>query len=72
MLAVPPAVLEIMDLRPGAQVGLTIESGRLVIDPQPRRRYTLDELLAQCSPKAPRTREEREWLAGKPVGSELI
>jgi antitoxin ChpS len=39
---------------------------------QQRPRYTLDELLAQCNPKAPRRREEREWLDAKPVGGELI
>ena len=72
MLAVPPALLEILHLRPGAKVGMVIESGRLVVEPQPRARYTLDELLAQCHPKATRTREERQWLDSKPTGGELI
>ncbi len=72
MLAVPPALLDILHLRAGAQVGLTVESGRLVVEAQQRPRYTLDELLAQCSPKARRSKREREWLAGKPVGEELV
>jgi antitoxin ChpS len=72
MLAVPPALLDVLSLRPGAKVGIAIESGRLVVDPQPRPRYTLNELLAQCDPRARRTKEEREWLDGKPVGGELI
>jgi antitoxin ChpS len=72
MLAVPPALLDILRLRPGAKVGIGVESGRLVVEPQQRRRYTLDELLAQCDPKAPRSKEEREWLDSKPVGGELI
>jgi antitoxin ChpS len=72
MLAVPPALLEILGLGPEAKVGLTVEKGRLVVKPQQRPHYTLDELLAQCDPKAPRRREEREWLDGKPVGGELI
>ncbi len=46
MLAVPPALLDILRLRPGVQVGIAIESGRLVVEPQQRPRYTLDELLA--------------------------
>jgi antitoxin ChpS len=37
-----------------------------------RRRYTLDELLAQCDRKARRGRKEREWLRGRRVGGELI
>jgi antitoxin ChpS len=73
MLAVPPALLDILRLRPGAKVGIAIESGRLVVEPQQRPRYTLDELLAQCNPKAARTkREDREWLDHKPVGDEII
>jgi len=72
MLAVPPARLDILHLQPGTKVGLAVRGGRLVVEPQQRPRYTLDELLAQCNPRARRTKEEREWLAGKPVGGELI
>jgi antitoxin ChpS len=72
MLAVPPALLDILHLRPGAKVGLAVESGRLVVEPQQRPRYTLDELLAQRNPRARRSKEEREWLDGGHVGDELI
>jgi antitoxin ChpS len=72
MLAVPPALLEILRLRPGTQVGIAIESGRLVVEPQQRPRYTLDELLAQCNPKKARTKDEREWLSDKPAGAEIL
>lgn len=44
----------------------------LVVEPQRRRRYTLDELLAQCNPKARRVKSEKEWLDSKPLGGELI
>jgi antitoxin ChpS len=72
MLAVPPALLDILRLEAGATVGIAIESGRLVVEPQQRRRYTLKELLAQCDPKARRSKKEREWLDTKPMGSELL
>ena len=72
MLAVPPALLDILHLQAGARVGIAVESGRLVVEPRQRRRYTLDELLAQCDPKARRSKEEREWLDSGPVGGELI
>lgn len=78
MLAVPPALLDILRLQPGAKVGITIQSGRLVVETRLHRRYTLGELLAQCDPKARRSKRasererEREWLASKPVGGELI
>jgi antitoxin ChpS len=55
MLAVPRALLDILNLQPGAKVGIAVESGRLVVEPRQRPRYTLDELLALCDPKAPRT-----------------
>ena len=72
MLAVPPALLDILRLRPGTQVGIAVESGRLVVEPQQRPRYTLEELLAQCNPKKARTKEEREWLNDKPAGAEIL
>jgi antitoxin ChpS len=76
MLAVPPALLDILRLQPGARVGIAVESGRLVIEPQRRPRYTLNELLSQCEPKVRRGRsrdkEEQEWLGSRPVGRELI
>ena len=72
MLAVPPALLDILNLQHGARVGIAVESGRLVVEPRHRRRYTLDELLAQCGPKARRSKQEQEWLDSRTVGRELI
>lgn len=72
MLAVPRAVLDVLHLRPGTKVGIAVERDRLVVEPQKKPRYTLDELLAQCRPRTRRTREERAWLSGKRVGRELI
>jgi antitoxin ChpS len=72
MLAVPPVLLDVLSLEAGAKVGIAVESGRLVVEPRPRRKYTLKELLAQCNPKARRSKREREWLDSKPVGRELI
>jgi antitoxin ChpS len=76
MLAVPPALLDVLELQPGAKVGIAVERGRLVVEPRLRRRYSLGELLAQCNPKARRSKraskQEREWLNSKPVGGELI
>lgn len=72
MLAVPPALLDILRLRPGTKVGMAVENGRLVVEPRHRPHYTMDELLAQCDPKARRTKQEKEWLDSKPMGGELI
>lgn len=72
MLAVPPALLDILHLRPGAKVGITVQNGRLVVEPQHRRRYTLEELVGQCDQQAPRDAEEQEWFDSKPAGGELL
>ncbi len=72
MLAVPPSVLEILNLQPGAKVSLAVRHGQLVVEPRPRPRYTLDELLAQCNPKAARSKDEREWLNSQRLGREII
>jgi antitoxin ChpS len=72
MLAIPKPMLDALDLAPDASVDLSIKAGRLVVDPRTRRRYSLDELLAQCNPGARRSGDERDWLAGRPVGRELI
>jgi len=72
MLAVPPALLDVLHLAAGATVGLTVDHGCLVVSPNPRRRYTIDELLAQCDASAEISTEDREWLDATPVGNELL
>lgn len=72
MLAVPRAVLDMLHLRAGATVGLAVDDGRLIVEPQRRPRFTLDELLAQCDPSADLSREDREWLDARPTGDELL
>ena len=44
---------------------------RLVVEPQTKPRYTLDELLDQCDAKAPVTDEDRTWLDIARAGQEL-
>lgn len=72
MLAVPPALLDMLGLRPGAMVSLAVQGDRLIVEPCTRPHYSLDELLAQCDPSAEPTHEDREWLDAKPVGDELL
>lgn len=72
MAAVPPAAAEALDLQPGTEVGLTIRFGKLVLEPQSRPRYSLDELLAQCNSTAPRSGQERQWFIDKRAGRELV
>ena len=72
MLALPPAILDMLHLHAGATVGLAVDHGRLVVEPTPRPRYSLDELLAQCDASAEVSAEDQAWLDSKPVGRELL
>jgi antitoxin ChpS len=72
MVAVPPALLDVLHLSAGATVGIVVDNGRLVIEPQARPRYTLEELLAQCDGASDVSVEDREWLDSGPVGGELL
>ena len=72
MVAVPPVLLELLHLQAGDAVEMTLEEGRLVLEPWSRPRYSLDELLAQCDSSAELTAQDVDWLAAKPVGRELL
>ncbi|MDI3439598.1 antitoxin [Erwinia aphidicola] len=72
MLAVPPALLDVLQLNAGAKVGMAVDAGRLIVEAQSRPRYTLEQLLAQCDSQAEVSSDDREWLNNKPVGGELI
>jgi antitoxin ChpS len=71
MLAVPPAILDLLHLEAGTTVGLAVDGERLVIVPQPKLSYTLDELLIKCDPQPEITEEDRAWLDLGPAGREL-
>lgn len=72
MLAVPPALLDVLHLSAGAKVGLAVDNGRLVIEPSSRPRYTMAELLAASDYSQPQPAEEREWVDAPAVGGELL
>lgn len=72
MLAVPPALLDVLQLAAGAKVGLAVENGRLVVEPKARPHYTMAELLAASDYSQPQPPEEREWVDAPPAGGELI
>jgi len=71
MLAVPPALLDVLELSAGAKVGLSVANGRLVVEPQGRPRYSMAELLAASDYSAPQPADEREWVDAPAVGREL-
>ncbi|PIO98185.1 Antitoxin PemI [uncultured Pleomorphomonas sp.] len=72
MLAVPPALLDVLQLAAGSKVGLVVDNGRLVVEPQARPRYTMAELLAASDYSEPQPPEEREWVDTPAVGKEPL
>jgi antitoxin ChpS len=72
MLAIPPALLDVLRLTAGAQVGLAVDNGRLVIEPKARPHYTMTELLAASDFSRPQLPEDREWVDAPAVGREPL
>jgi antitoxin ChpS len=72
MLAVPPALLDVLHLVAGAKVGLAVDDGRLVVEPQAKPRYTMAELLAASDYSHPQPAEEREFVDAPAVGDEPL
>jgi antitoxin ChpS len=72
MLAVPKELLRALDLQPGSTVSVSLEGGRLVVEPQSRPRYTLAELLAASDYSESQSEDEREWVEAPAIGRELL
>jgi antitoxin ChpS len=72
MVAIPKALLEGLGLVANTKVGLRIDHGRLVVEPLPKPRYSLADLLAKCDVSAPATEEDKQWDAAEPVGREVF
>ena len=72
VMSVPRQILSMLHLGAGSQVEVSVEAGRLVVEPKVKPRYTLSELLAKCTEEnMASTPEDKEWLDSRPVGKEL-
>lgn len=72
VMSVPRQILSMLHLGAGSQVEVSVEAGRLVVEPKVKPRYILSELLAKCTEEnMALTHEDKEWLDSKPVGKEL-
>lgn len=72
MLAVPPALLDLLKLKAGAAVGIAVDGERLIVEASPRPRYTLAELLAASDYSEPLSSEDQAWIDAPAVGDELL
>jgi antitoxin ChpS len=71
MMVVPPAVLDMLHLQAGSTVGVVVDGGRLVVEPQKRKPITYAEMVAECDPDAPLP-DDRDWVDAPDVGREII
>lgn len=72
MMAVPPAILDLLHLQAGATVALQVDHGRLIVEPRSPPRYTLSELLAASDYSQPEPSDQREWVEAPAAGRELL
>lgn len=73
VMAVPKKILSLVALEAGSQVEVSVDNGRLIVEPKKRRRYTLAELLLRCRREdlTPRD-QDRAWLQGRRAGKEAL
>jgi len=60
MLPVKPALLAALGLAAGESVAVSLENGRLIVQPRPQPQYKLADLLAQTPPLAERSVQDTE------------
>jgi len=71
-IILPAALLRALNLSVGSSVKAEEVKGALVLTPAVKPRYSLDELLARCDPKAPVPEDMKTWSEMSPVGKEFV
>lgn len=72
MLAVPPALPRLLEIKPGEAVRLDVREGRLVAHPLRRPVYSLDQLLGEWKRQPKSSAADRAWLDSSAAGRELL
>lgn len=69
-MVIPNVVMKELNLRPGQSVQAQVSNNQLILTPISRR-YSLDELLAQCDMNATELSEQDVWGKSTPAGDEI-
>ena len=69
-MVIPNVVMKELNLRPGQSVEAQVSNNQLLLTPISRR-YSLDELLAQCDMNATELSEQDVWGKSTPAGDEI-
>ncbi|EMU6254528.1 type II toxin-antitoxin system antitoxin ChpS [Escherichia coli] len=69
-MVIPNVVMKELNLQPGQSVEAQVSNNQLILTPISRR-YSLDELLAQCDMNAAELSEQDVWGKSTPAGDEI-
>ena len=69
-MGIPNIVMKELNLQPGQSVEAQVSNNQLILTPISRR-YSLDELLAQCDMNAAELSEQDVWGKSTPAGDEI-
>lgn len=69
-MVIPNVVMKELNLRPGQSVEAQVSNNQLILTPISRR-YSIDELLAQCDMNATELSEQDVWGKSTPAGDEI-
>ena len=69
-MVIPNVVMKELNLRPGQSVEAQVSNNQLILTPISRR-YSLDELLAQCDMNATELSEQDVWGKSTRAGDEI-
>ena len=69
-MVIPNIVMKELNLQPGQSVEAQVSNNLLILTPISRR-YSLDELLAQCDMNAAELSEQDVWGKSTPAGDEI-
>ncbi len=69
-MVIPNIVMKELNLQPGQSVEAQVSNNQLILTPISRR-YSLDELLAQCDMNAAELSEQDVWGKSTPAGDEI-
>ena len=70
VMVIPNIVMKELNLQPGQSVEAQVSNNQLILTPISRR-YSLDELLAQCDMNAAELSEQDVWGKSTPAGDEI-
>ena len=69
-VVLPALLLKKLGVANGQLLDAEVKNGSIILTPV-RRRYTLEELVAQCDQNAPAVTEEEIWGKDAPQGNEI-